>query len=42
VLLTFPERRPDGVVPTSRLFIHTGGWKPERSLSGYGVAQCSP
>jgi len=41
VLLTFPERRPEGVVPTSRLFIYTGGWEPARSLSGFGQASCS-
>lgn len=41
IILTFPERRPDGVEPTSRLFIYTGGWQPERSLSGFGQASCS-
>ena len=41
VLLTFPERRPEGVVPTSRLFVYTGGWEPARSLSGFGQASCS-
>jgi hypothetical protein len=41
VLLTFPEQRPDGVAPTSRLFIYTGGWEPARSLSGYGQRSCS-
>jgi hypothetical protein len=41
VLLTFPERRPDDIVPTSRLFIYTSGWHPDRSLSGYGQASCS-
>lgn len=41
VLLTFPEQRPDGVAPTSRLFIHTGGWEPARSLSGFGQRSCS-
>ncbi len=40
-LLTIPERRPDGVVPTSRLFIYTGGWDPSRSISGYAHASCS-
>jgi hypothetical protein len=40
-LLTFPERRPDGVVPTSRLFIYTSGWAPARSISGFGQASCS-
>ncbi len=41
VVLTFPDRRPDGVEPTSRLFIYTSGWQPERSLSGFGRAACS-
>lgn len=40
-LLTFPERRPDGVVPTSRLFIYSSAWEPARSISGFGEASCS-
>ncbi len=40
-LLTMPERRPDGVEPTSRLFIYTSGWEPARSISGFGLASCS-
>ncbi|MEP6989347.1 MAG: hypothetical protein ABJA80_00345 [bacterium] len=40
-LLTIPERRPDGVEPTSRLFIYTSGWEPARSISGFGLASCS-
>jgi hypothetical protein len=40
-LLTFPERRPDDVVPISRLFIYSGGWEPARSISGFGQAACA-
>ena len=40
-LLTFPERRPDGVIPTSRLFIYTSAWEPARAISGFGEASCS-
>ena len=41
ILLTVPERRPDGIVPTSRLFIYTSGWAPDRSLSGFGRPDCT-
>jgi hypothetical protein len=41
VLLTIPERRPEGIAPTSRLFIYAGGWEPARSMSGFGQASCS-
>ena len=40
-LLTIPERRPDGVAATARLFIYSGGWEPAQSISGYGTATCS-
>ena len=39
-LLTFPERRPDGAVPVSRLFVYTGGWRPSEALSGYRGTPC--
>ena len=39
-LLTFPERRVEGVAPVSRLFVYTGAWKPARALSGYGSTSC--
>lgn len=39
-LLTFPERRPDGAVPVSRLFVYTGGWRPSEALSGYQHSAC--
>lgn len=39
-LLTFPERRPDGTVPISRLFVYTGGWRPSEALSGYHPSPC--
>ena len=39
-LLTFPERRPDGTVPVSRLFVYTGGWRPSEALSGYRHTSC--
>jgi hypothetical protein len=41
ILLTVPERRPDGIVPTSRLFIYTSDWDPGRSLSGFGRPDCT-
>jgi hypothetical protein len=41
VVLTFPERRPEGEPAVSRMFVYSGTWSPSRSLSGYGVQPCS-
>jgi hypothetical protein len=40
-LLTFPERRPSGETPTSRLFVYTGAWTPREGLAGYRAMACN-
>jgi hypothetical protein len=40
-ILTYPERRPAEAEPVARLFIYTGAWHPELSISGYGRTDCT-